>query len=284
MTAPVMVNAIGTCKTGTTASVIKVFSMRASLSNAAEMGRAQIPAKAADARVKRGGNSGTQSNKAAGKADDAVSKRAFISGYQAGTKHPGTRRASKLGETEGQLESLPVSKDEAKGFFKEGSEMTRTIAQNTFKIHGSDYVSSKCEGKDKKSCLTGPGGCQWKGGDSKCIDASSWQCAVRKKVLDCVATRYVAPSHVRASLDTLCGRTMLGQKKTKWVGCSSGVRTGEMCKDDKDCPVLVNTENEKLKRTKLPKCLTHQTVEGCSSALQVPCEEVGFQNFAGMVV
>lgn len=207
--------------------------------------------------------------------NNATSKRAFLAGYQAGTQHSGTGR--RLGEKEGQLSD----KDDGKKLFSKESSMTAKIAKNAFKIHGTNDVSSRCSGKDTKTCQDVVG-CQLKG--TACTDASAWHCAVQKKILDCIATRFMSPHRIAWYLDTLCGKTLLDQKKQKWTGCSHGIRAGQECDDDKDCPALINKKWSKLKGQKDPTCITHETVEGCQSALKESCHNLGFQNFAAMAV
>ena len=124
-------------------------------------------------------------------------------------------------------------------------------------------------------------GCKWhstKGGE--CQDSSMWQCASRKKIIDCLAIRSLSPSSVRAPFDTLCGKQLFNQEKQSWTGCTGGIRTGEMCDSDKDCPKYSSDWTQNLPN---PKCVTHQTVLGCQDASQRECNEYGFENYVAMV-
>merc|ERR1719231_1239296 len=74
---------------------------------------------------------------------------------------------------------------------------------------------------------------------NQCIDAAEWQCATRKKQLDCIVAQDLSPIDMQADLDQMCGATLLNQVPTTSKYCLGGARHGENCDKSKvDCPPL----------------------------------------------
>jgi len=210
---------------------------------------------------------------------EGVAKPAFVAGFNAASVPAAQWRlpnASKLGEAE-QIES-----SSGKSMFsKLGAAMSEAVGGSSFKLHGAQDISTRCKSLSEMACKLKVG-CKWhstKGGE--CQDSSMWQCASRKKIIDCLAIRSLSPSSVRAPFDTLCGKQLFNQEKQSWTGCTGGIRTGEMCDSDKDCPKYSSDWTQNLPN---PKCVTHQTVLGCQDASQRECNEYGFENYVAMVV
>lgn len=149
-------------------------------------------------------------------------------------------------------------------------------------VQGSHIVSHVCgnytSGGDCQKHY-----CQWKEG--KCVDPAAYQCAVQKKMIDCLTTKYMGPSFItpKFGIDEKCGVALLGQKRKLWQGCDRGIRTGEACDTDEDCPAL-HSRARVLKGVKFapPKCIKKMAAIGCSTGLLPECKDLGFNNFAVM--
>lgn len=94
------------------------------------------------------------------------------------------------------------------------------------RIKGPRMISLRCEGLDAGACEQA--GCVMSVIDGEgvaCTDATSWQCAVTKRVLDCKNYRMWAPAHAGAVTDQLCGQLMYTQKPVPYQVCEYGIRT-----------------------------------------------------------
>ena len=100
------------------------------------------------------------------------------------------------------------------------------------RFEGDNLVSKKCRdqpfGGRGEGCEKMPGCMK---GAGVCVDASKWQCAAQKKILDCLSTRFMAPAFINAPLDRACGKLLMGQGPAKETlsTCKFGVRKGEEC-------------------------------------------------------
>jgi len=167
-------------------------------------------------------------------------------------------------------------------------------------MEGSEEVSIACE--QSPGCKRV--GCEMKYdkkcGMPKCTDISRTNCAVRKKILDCVATRNMSPQDMDFLFDKTCGEKLLGQKTdSAFSQCNHGWRQMEPCNSDEDCPLapsqfskgaFASKSNPKLgtccKITKDSKYMSlasrlgpgscgRRQVVGCQAAVQQQCEDVG---------
>merc|ERR1719231_254515 len=73
------------------------------------------------------------------------------------------------------------------------------MSDPTNRIEGMDVVSTRC--KLSQGCQAI--GCRRV--KNQCIDAAEWQCATRKKQLDCIVAQDFSPIDMRADLDQMCG-------------------------------------------------------------------------------
>jgi len=204
-------------------------------------------------------------------------------GETSGQKKKGERKGTRKGKWKAKQKTF-----EKKSFWRRYAEAVapgnKKDGKTMFEIEGPKDVSLTCASKGAGECVE-INGCQWDGG--KCVDAAVWQCGVQKSIIDCVATKEMAPVSVSFLLDAYCGIHLLKQKKRKWRGCSHGIRRGEPCETSKDCPdyVFGPFNPAKTKGAAKAVCRTSKlAVQGCADATQKQCEAVGFQNFAAMAV
>lgn len=113
----------------------------------------------------------------------------------------------------------------------------------------------------------------------RCVDAASWQCGVKKKIIDCAAVRDFSPADMWFFADQPMGRLILNQPQ-KWVKrCRFGLRNGEICAQNEDCPPApgeVADARQQCDRVKLRK--------GTQAASQRACDDFELQQLAAMVV
>merc|ERR1711865_792726 len=135
------------------------------------------------------------------------------------------------------------------------------------------------------------------------MDISRTNCAVKKRILDCVATQNLSPVDVDFTLDKVCGKHMFGQKSdtTPFNQCNYGWRQAEPCESDEDCPLTPSQFHKKLLmasgKPKLSRCckITKDSKEhngsptlgartsscgnrflvGCQAAVQRQCADLG---------
>lgn len=142
-----------------------------------------------------------------------------------------------------------------------------------FKFEGSEVVSHKCENSpDSAGCTRDPSN------PGKGVDAAIWQCAVRKKIIDCMTFRRITPKNVPLRWDQLCGRLFLGQKPKPIKQCKGGLRNMIRCETDKECPGSKLTGGP-------AKCETFKnTVPGCRRVVQMACDKLALQQISAMGV
>lgn len=150
-------------------------------------------------------------------------EKAFIQGYVAGHKSNSTS----------EVESLTMRPDMGEGashtgFLKEyrtslADSMTST---KQYSLYGWHFVSKRCKDLEIGECTNKIG----------CENFSEWRCSVEKKTLDYVISKRMSPVDIAAQLDQYCGKFLLEQEKKKRKLCYSGVRMGEQCGEDSDCP------------------------------------------------
>jgi len=136
-------------------------------------------------------------------------------------------------EEEEKLQTVNAAKAKASHNFirKWGN---RIALKKKVVVEGADINSEWCANAEKSNNCERQG-CMLAGG--KCVDASSWHCAAQKKILDCVTTPFLSPWAVPAYLDEMCGKMVFGQKTGPMIKrCNDGVRHGETCSSNQDCP------------------------------------------------
>jgi len=111
----------------------------------------------------------------------------------------------------------------------------------------------------------------------ECVDATEMQCASRKKVLDCDVKIDMAPAGMSSKYDQLCGMAVLGQPPLKTRFCRMGVRHGEKCDKDTDCPQFEEYVSSSGSYT---SCGTIDSVVGCQTATQLRCTDLGVTEMA----
>jgi hypothetical protein len=146
------------------------------------------------------------------------------------------------------------------------------------KMTGPKDISEKC--RKAKNCSKEPG-CVSSG--RGCTDASHWDCASQKKILDCVAYRDFAPAKMSSFFDKACGRRMLEQKPKEFVRCMGGIRDNHSCNTDQDCPSGGLGHKKACPNGKC-RCKKVKAVIGCIQAVIFQCSEMGYNKIAGMAV
>lgn len=142
----------------------------------------------------------------------------------------------------------------------------------TFKqkvLPGSGVVSKRCKNSDKDACgdLLG---CEWS--DEGCVDASVWRCGTNKKILDCDSRYQLGPFNMMLPVDQLCGKKVLGQKKTTEQKCEFGLRHNFHCTKDEQCGP-----------TDAPgKCINQRAYDGCIMKSFHPCTDLALEKVAVM--
>lgn len=109
----------------------------------------------------------------------------------------------------------------------------------------------------------------------KCVDATEWQCSVKKKLLDCAGIQQLSAANMNALLDGYCGKHMYSQKSREVKYCDFGVRQSERCDKDSECPSLAD---EKV------TCKTTMSVVGCQANTHLECEDMGWEQVAAMYI
>lgn len=145
----------------------------------------------------------------------------------------------------------------------------QSVLQEKSFFVGGKAVSMVCSGLTEMDCLN-RNGCAW---ENACVDATSWICAVRKKVLDCSARHMAAPMLMQnPALDQLCGKVLLGQNKSKVSNCSPGYRLGFRCEADEQC----GPPGTKRKCVKAQD-QSHSAYEGCANVVNHRCSDMEWQ-------
>ena len=171
---------------------------------------------------------------------------------------------------------------------------SETIVNPRFVIRGPEMVSKRCKGLDAMKCRRK--GCQIsRDGRTRgqCVDPIQSQCAVQKKIFDCVAHRTLSFAYDPAIYDQQCGRISLKQKKQEYRTCSAGLRINLDCTTSKDCPLapvppaasrgVVGDKRQKYEVT-YSKCTKKMAYLGCQAALQNICGDYGYLEAGGMAV
>jgi len=159
--------------------------------------------------------------------------------------------------------------------------MRQKPGQGDMEVSGPKIVSLVCKPhKTRDNCEEKY--CQWLEG--KCVDPAAYQCSVQKKMIDCMSTKYISPAFAAPYLgiDEKCGKDLLGQAKKPRQSCDRGVRTGEFCETDEDCPAHQMKTTAGITLSSKPKCWKGMKYDGCEAGLQQSCKEIGFVNFAIM--
>lgn len=106
-----------------------------------------------------------------------------------------------------------------------------------------------------------------------------WECAVTKAIHNCRSIVDIAPADLNALVDGVCGMKAFGQEPREIQGCTRGLRQGESCKSDDDCPV-VGADNTK---GNAGLCKKIKMVPGCVAASMVACsKKTGYDKLAAM--
>lgn len=158
-------------------------------------------------------------------------------------------------------------------------------------IKGPEKVSKQCSahGQSVRAC-TDTLGCRWEcktersahvtpGFMCSCIDASEWQCGVKKKLIDCAGVMDLGPADMSAVLDNSCGRHVLAQEWQTVKYCSAGIRRNEDCHDHSDCP----SRSDDTFAGK-PECRSRKATVGCQAGSHLECEELGWNQMAAMYI
>lgn len=149
--------------------------------------------------------------------------------------------------------------------------LTTSITVKEPFFRGSEVTSLVCRNLTEARCKQ-RSGCTWEKGT--CSDAASWTCAVRKKLLNCDATYMYAPKGMGSQIDSMCGKLLLGQKRTRKKVCLLGPRRNMECATDEQCgPPGVGTT-----------CKEWKALEGCGNKVVHPCHALGMQEAGLMLI
>jgi len=249
------------------------------------------------------GNEEATKNAPDQKGNEDATKNAFIKGFAEGHKNAGGK--TQLGEvkTPAKVEELGTEK------LKEPTRVTkwkesvqrwgaRLTDNGSTKVSGIDESSIGCSSLVDSAACEGRVGCMV-GKKGNCEDATTWNCAVQKKILDCLTTPFLSPWKVPAGTDQWCGKTIFGQRQfSRTNRCTDGVRHGMLCdpkNGNKDCPANpihgvkgdVETELDStggMFKHQSNKCKSFGGVRGCQDEMQMSCSDLGYENYAAMAL
>jgi len=196
-----------------------------------------------------------------------------------------------------------------KASVKKGTTLSRMrdamLTPAEIKVLGKDEISIRCQGlktmglvSNSRTCRSEcckRAGCMEENG--VCKDATVSQCAVKKNMVDCIATRAFAPVAMAPGLDEICGQQLYGQCPYSTSGCNLGLRTAQTCKDDLDCPLTplqvkyANATRGLGNNGKTATCCKDEpgscgrkAYVGCMTATMMKCKDAGVMEIAAMAV
>jgi len=107
------------------------------------------------------------------------------------------------------------------------------------KCQPREYQCTQEEHKAKADQCVSKQGCVWSqtAYRKECVDATVWQCNEKKKILDCLTARQLSPIYMNWALDQFCGQFLLQQHPFYHNYCRYGIRQGQTCSQDGDCPL-----------------------------------------------
>ena len=104
--------------------------------------------------------------------------------------------------------------------------------------------------------------------------------------MDCYATNNLSPYKSEEILDMSCGKEILGQPPLEGQFCDDGVRVGERCDADTQCPLTKDSPAKKHDKTATHgKCKTVKNRNiGCNNAVQKSCASLGLDTIAAAAI